>query len=217
MKTITYNPETHVLVPREPSVLMAETGWDDAVEYEAENVDIYDIAAIYRAMIAVAPQPEPNPNWCAGCSPDNCSGCGTFYEIKKQRDELLAALGSGGRHCNDDTPHSDLCEAIIDSKEADLGQGLDPFWKWAFRRRFHEAETSYKVDIATLEQQRDELMAALKVERDGIDKFLVANDPTEFDCACDLSVGYLCGPCHADKQQQEMADEVAKINEVLKP
>ena len=19
---------------------------------------------------------EPNPNWCAGCSPDNCSGCG---------------------------------------------------------------------------------------------------------------------------------------------
>ena len=35
MKTITYNPETHVLVPR-----------------------------------------EPNHNWCAGCSPDNCSGCG---------------------------------------------------------------------------------------------------------------------------------------------
>ena len=35
---------------------------------------------------------EPNHNWCAGCSPDNCSGCGTFYEIKKQRDELLAAL-----------------------------------------------------------------------------------------------------------------------------
>ena len=23
----------------------------------------------------------------------------------------------------------------------------------------------------------------------------VANDPTEFGCACDLSVGYLCGPC----------------------
>ena len=35
---------------------------------------------------------EPNQNWCVGCSPDNCSGCGTFYEIKKQRDELLAAL-----------------------------------------------------------------------------------------------------------------------------
>ncbi len=81
--------------------------------------------------------------------------------LKQQRDELLAALGSGGRHCNDDTPHSNLCEAIIDSKEADLGQGLDPFWKWAFRRGFHEAETSYKVDIATLEQQRDELLKAM--------------------------------------------------------
>ena len=80
--------------------------------------------------------------------------------LKQQRDELVAALGSGGRHCNDDTPHSNLCEAIIDSKEADLGQGLDPFWKWAFRRGFHEAETSYKVDITTLEQQRDELLAA---------------------------------------------------------
>ena len=82
--------------------------------------------------------------------------------LKQQRDELLAVLGSGGRHCNDDTPHSNLCEAIIDSKEADLGQGLDPFWKWAFRRGFHEAETSYKVDIATLEQQCDELLAALE-------------------------------------------------------
>lgn len=85
-----------------------------------------------------------------------------IVELKQQRDELLAALGSGGRHCNDDTPHSNLCEAIIDSKEADLGQGLDPFWKWAFRRGFHEAETSYKVDIATLEQQRDELLAELE-------------------------------------------------------
>ena len=60
-----------------------------------------------------------------------------------------------------------------------------------------------------------ELEAALKVARDGIDKFLVANDPTEFGCACDLSVGYLCGPCHADKQQQPLKSALAKINEVL--
>ena len=45
----------------------------------------------------------------------------------------------------------------------------------------------------------------------------VANDPTEFGCACDLSVGYLCGPCHADKQQQPLKSALAKINEVLKP
>ena len=43
-----------------------------------------------------------------------------------------------------------------------------------------------------------------------------ANDPTEFGCACDLSVGYLCGPCHADKQQQPLKCALAKINEVLK-
>ena len=60
-----------------------------------------------------------------------------------------------------------------------------------------------------------ELEAALKVARDGIDKFLVANDPTEFGCACDLSVGYLCGPCHADMQQQPLKIALAKINEVL--
>ena len=60
-----------------------------------------------------------------------------------------------------------------------------------------------------------ELEAALKVARDGIDEFLVANDPTEFGCACDLSVGYLCGPCHADMQQEPLKIALAKINEVL--
>ena len=68
-----------------------------------------------------------------------------------------------------------------------------------------------------LEKENVQLEAALKVARDGIDEFLVANDPTEFGCACDLSVGYLCGPCHADKQQQPLKSALAKINEVLKP
>lgn len=132
-----------------------------------EQEDRAEMKANARRIVACV-------NACAGCATEvlETAPVGFFNstyghpkyleEITKQRDELLAALGSGGRHCNDDTPHSDLCEAIIDSKEADLGQGLDPFWKWAFRRGFHEAETSYKVDIATLEQQRDELMAALE-------------------------------------------------------
>ena len=72
------------------------------------------------------------------------------------------------------------------------------------------------VKLMTAERDRvAELEAALKVARDGIDEFLVANDPTEFGCACDLSVGYLCGPCHADKQQQPLKSALAKINEVL--
>ena len=61
-----------------------------------------------------------------------------------------------------------------------------------------------------------ELEATLKVARDGIDEFLVANDPTEFGCACAPSVGYLCGPCHADMQQEPLKSALAKINEVLK-
>ena len=45
----------------------------------------------YSAMLAAAPQPEPNPNWCAGCSPDNCSGCGAepAAYIFKPNNELL--------------------------------------------------------------------------------------------------------------------------------
>ena len=66
-----------------------------------------------------------------------------------------------------------------------------------------------------LEKENVQLEAALKVAIDGIDEFLVANDPTEFGCACDLSVGYLCGPCHADKQQQPLKSALAKINKVL--
>ena len=67
-----------------------------------------------------------------------------------------------------------------------------------------------------LEKENVQLKSALKVARDGIDEFLVANDPTEFGCACDLSVGYLCGPCHADMQQQPLKSAIAKTNEVLK-
>ena len=82
----------------------------------------------------------------------------------------------------------------------------------------------FESDIDTVTQHNVELQletialkSALNVARDGIDEFLVANDPTEFGCACDLSVGYLCGPCHADKQQEPLKIALAKINEVLKP
>ena len=79
MKTITYNPETHVLVPREPTQAMCSA----ALAFE-NNKPLNEWGMIvsntyeetYSAMLAAAPQPEPNHNWCAGCSPDNCSGCG---------------------------------------------------------------------------------------------------------------------------------------------
>ena len=58
-------------------------------------------------------------NACAGCATEflETAPVGFFNstyghpkyleEIIKQRDDLLAALGSGGRHCNDDTPQPD--------------------------------------------------------------------------------------------------------------
>ena len=57
MKTITYNPETHVLVPREPGLDITEPGWE-AVDWE----DIRSPSQLYlvwKAMLAAAPQPEP--------------------------------------------------------------------------------------------------------------------------------------------------------------
>ena len=50
MKTITYNPETHVLVPREPS-----QGMIDAMP-PVEEIGYW---AMYEAAIAAAPQPKP--------------------------------------------------------------------------------------------------------------------------------------------------------------
>lgn len=90
MKTITYNHETHALVPREPSEEMLQAALRanmqhviDCINDPAKSKDIgseetckQTYRSRYASMIAAAPQPEPNHNWCAGCSPDNCSGCG---------------------------------------------------------------------------------------------------------------------------------------------
>lgn len=186
MKTITYNPETHVLVPREPSDEMLRKAIKIDLGKDCDEKGI--CINLYQVMLAAAPQPEPNPNWCAGCSPDNCSGCGAEPVDSEPAMWVMKHIRSG-----------DLAQAKPNQK------ALHPrMWSQA-----HLYTTPQPDRVAELE-------AALKVARDGIDKFLVANDPTEFGCACDLSVGYLCGPCHADKQQQPLKNALAKINEVLK-
>ena len=148
-------------------------------------------------MLAAAPQPEPNPNWCAGCSPDNCSGCGTApvdSEWQPVESEHVAWMNTNGAFNHMKKAEQDALHVEAMSKLTEM--------------------------IRTAQKPKPdrtaELEAALKVAREGIDKFLVANNPTEFGCACDLSVGYLCGPCHADKQQQQLLESaLAKINEVL--
>ena len=79
MKTITYNPETHVLVPKGmmyelPELPMPIKGKFSKDLFDGVQMHQYAMRYLDEA-IAAAPQPEPNPNWCAGCSPDNCSGC----------------------------------------------------------------------------------------------------------------------------------------------
>ncbi len=264
MKTITYNPETHVLVPR-----------------------------------------EPNHNWCAGCSPDNCSGCGTepvesepvckasmldewflaksgldpnlmLYttpqpdrtaELEQLRQllgeyissadsvqEAVIRLVAAYRDRNESAAkfmvelndtESELEKVKVERDElrqrvAELEERRCEVCGYAEHHREHTgclrkqiekltaerdaAITNLRVEQIAhlsltdlLEKENVQLKSALKVAREGIDEFLVANDPTEFGCACDLSVGYLCGPCHADMQQQPLKSAIAKINEVLKP
>lgn len=58
MKTITYNPETHVLVPRGPLPLQLQEGSE--IDLAEETPEAYQefLRDIYLAMLAAAPQPE---------------------------------------------------------------------------------------------------------------------------------------------------------------
>ena len=216
MKTITYNPETHVLVPREPS-----QGMIDAMP-PVEEIGYW---AMYEAAIAAAPQPEqvesePVPDFrgyaALGTGQYLLDACPATKELPP---ELVISVA---------TEEEKVGRIIGDLMDVKPGTELDPK-SMAVRLAFFSV-----AGLDALEQQlrilreesfpnttpqpdrTAELEAALKEARDGIDEFLVANDPTEFGCACDLSVDYLCGPCHADKQQQPLKSALAKINEVLK-
>ena len=159
---IEIDPETHVLVPREPSDEMLRKAIKVDLGKDCDEKVI--CISLYQAMLAAAPQPEP-----------------------------------------------------VES---------EPVCKWVkadganyIRQEWHKDYVAVEGDKLYTTPQPDrtaELEAALKVARDGIDKFLVANDPTEFGCECDPSVDYLCGPCRADKQRQPLKSALAKINEVLK-
>ena len=106
MKTITYNPETHVLVPREPSeeMLCKATKVDLGKDCDEKGICIN----LYQAMIAAAPQPEPVESEPVAMVDHHCEGginwyngndikikCGTALYTTPQPDrtaELEAAL-----------------------------------------------------------------------------------------------------------------------------
>ena len=56
MKTITYNPETHVLVPREPSEEMLRKAIKVDLGKDCDEKGI--CINLYQVMLAAAPQPE---------------------------------------------------------------------------------------------------------------------------------------------------------------
>ena len=57
MKTITYNPETHVLVPREPGLDITEPGWEAVAWKDISSPS--QLYLVWKARLAAAPQPEP--------------------------------------------------------------------------------------------------------------------------------------------------------------
>ena len=116
-------------------------------------------------------------------------------------------------------PNPDWCAGC--SPDNCSGCGTEPVYQVCMaaierlKKQIEESDaglyTEYKLRSLYTTPQPDrtaELEAALKVARDGIDKFLVTNDPTEFGCACDLSVGYLCGPCHKAMRWAECGGEL---------
>ena len=116
-------------------------------------------------------------------------------ELEKERDAALETIKQQHRIHVELVEEKEVAEAKADEEQK------------------HSCKMAYQRDIANVEITT--LKAALKVARDGIDEFLVANDPTEFGCVCGPSVDYLCGPCHTYKQQQPLKSALAKINEVL--
>ena len=95
MKTITYNPETHVLVPREPSDEMLQAALRanmqhviDCINDPAKSKDIgseetckQTYRSRYASMVAAAPQPEPVDVGSVGWKHDCAALCANDIEL----------------------------------------------------------------------------------------------------------------------------------------
>ena len=76
MKTITYNPETHVVVPREPSEEMLQ-----AAAFNYSSDEYTGFTSMYKAMLAAAPQPEPVDVGSVGWKHDCAALCANDIEL----------------------------------------------------------------------------------------------------------------------------------------
>ena len=209
MKTITYNPETHVLVPREPSEEMIEAG--DSIRHGRIKTSI-----IYMHMLAAAPQPEPvdvgSVGWKHDCAAlcandielwiDRCPHCGKpRHNHPPTDDELLNKA--------EQVESEPAMWVMKHIRSGDLAQAkpnqkaLHPYmWSDAF-----PPHTTPQPDRTA------ELEAALKVARDALDhaRLFIRNG---------IGLGYIrmpdddC-PDPAKSVPGEIFEALAKINEVL--
>ena len=201
MTTITYNPETHVLVPREPSEEMCDAATADSCW---ENMNPPPSTA-YRLMIAAAPQPDPVES-CDTCKNNG----GTRGECQNE------TCGYEQRHT---TPQPEPVESepamwlMKHIRSGDLAQAkpnqkaLHPYmWSDAFPRY-----TTPQPDRTA------ELEAALKVARAALnraaDKF---HDYAEIHAAKEASPENDIKVERNLMLSSEMDKALAKINEVLK-
>ena len=84
MKTITYNPETHVLVPREPTRAMfdAALAFDDNKPLNDWGIVVsHTYEETYSAMLAAAPQPEQVESEPVGWKHDCAALCANDIEL----------------------------------------------------------------------------------------------------------------------------------------
>ena len=169
---------------------------------------------------------EPNHNWCAGCSPDNCSGCGAepvaevvwFDPALRYEPEKAGKIIDGSIAFMESAPlgtklHTTPQPDRVAELEAETTKlKLDLLTSYGEAEELSGKVAELEDQIAVLQEQIDlqipagvmiaqmkriaELEAALKVAREALD-----------NCAAD----YL----HADSVLTDSA--LAKINEVLKP
>lgn len=84
----------------------------DGYEFTKSELEAFAKAYAQQSSEPVAKQPWPSHNWCVGCDPDNCSGCGT--EPNERRKQAFVPLEK----------YNKLLDAL---KDADEMIGIEPF------------------------------------------------------------------------------------------
>ena len=133
---------------------------------------------------------EPNHNWCVGCSPDNCSGCGAAPVCEVNRFHLKPSA-------------EHWCKEVL------LYSGSNPYDRPENRVKLYT--TPQHDRTAELEAALKEAKAALNIAADKFHDYAEIHAAKEASPENDLKVERNL------MLSSEMDKALAKINEVLKP